>query len=66
MPKYIITKASNQVEIESVIAINATSLAEAEKKAKEIVAEYNGLGHDHATGWVVKSVVEAVAPPPES
>ena len=66
MPNYIITKISNQVEIESTMKINADSLQEAQAQAEQMVQDYNNLGNGHSTGWVVKSVIEAILPPPES
>jgi len=66
MPNYIITKISNQVEIESTMKINADSLQEAQAQAEQMVQDYNNLGNGHSTGWVVKSVIEAISPPPES
>ena len=66
MPNYIITKISNQVEIESAMNIKADSLQEAQAQAEQMVQDYNNLGNGHSTGWVVKSVIEAISPPPES
>lgn len=65
MPTYIITKTSDQVEIESVITIKADSLESAQEQAEKMVEEYNNLGNDHATNWVVKSVIEKIGPPAE-
>jgi hypothetical protein len=66
MPNYIITKISNQVEIESTMKIKADSLQEAQAQAEQMVQDYNNLGNGHSTVWVVKSVIEAMSPPPES
>jgi hypothetical protein len=66
MPTYIITKISNQVEIESTMKIKADSLQDAQAQAEQLVQDYNSLGNGHSTGWVVKSVIEAISPPPES
>jgi hypothetical protein len=66
MFKYIITAVSNQVEIDNVMSITASSDEEASIMAQTIVDEYNMLENEHATGWTIKSVVKAVLPPDEN
>ena len=66
MPNYIITSFSDQVGIESTMKIKADSLQDAQSQADQLVQDYNNLGNGHSTGWVVKSVIEAISPPPES
>jgi hypothetical protein len=63
MPIYIITLASNQVEIPAKIKILAKSVEEAQEVGNQLVQEYNNLGNDHSTGWAVDSIIETTSPP---
>ena len=65
MFKYVITAVSDQVEIDNVMSIKASSDEEAQTIAQTMVDEYNALENEHATGWTVKSVVKAILPPDE-
>jgi hypothetical protein len=61
MTTYNITVTLDQLDhIEKITAHNE---AEAHTLAHQIVDNFNNLGHDHSTGWTLKSVVAAVAPP---
>lgn len=66
MFKYIITAVSDQVEIDNIITIKASSDSEARTIAQGMVDEYNNLENEHATGWTIKSVVKALLPPTEN
>jgi hypothetical protein len=64
MPKYKVIK-TNPAGVESSIIIETELLSEAQTIAQEFVNEYNNLGNDHSTDWILKSVTEliSVAPP---
>jgi hypothetical protein len=66
MFKYIITTSSDQVEIDNVMSIKASSDEEAQTMAQAIVDEYNSLENGHSTGWTLKSVVKGILPPEEN